>query len=418
MMQLHDNLTTSVCLSILASDMTDNLQTIIAANLVQLRQERGWTQGKLAKTAGLSRQAYVAIESGKVKPQSETLYDLAEALGSHVEDLLAPGPSLAGARFRSFKRLRTRSQIIAEVARRLQGYNHLEDILGDHVAYKFANFKLNPERDGRELATKAAVQARQALNLEPDEPIRDICGLLESAGIKILTLAMASEDFFGLSVAANGGGPAVVVNNWERISVERRIFTAAHELGHLLLHGDAYRLEEAEEQKQEEMEANTFASYFLMPEKVFSKEWRDASGLPLLDRVYKVKRMFRVSYKTVLYRVGQHADVGQAIWAKFNWAYNSQNRKSLQKTEEPFPIDGDEFRRSFPEANRAREPETLSPVDFAEDRLYSLVRRGLEQGRVSVSRSAEILGLDLVEMRSLAASWVGDAESGGQPSCR
>jgi hypothetical protein len=31
------------------------------------------------------------------------------------------------------------------------------------------------------------------------------------------------------------GGPAVVVNVWGRLSVERWIFTAAHELGHLMI---------------------------------------------------------------------------------------------------------------------------------------------------------------------------------------
>lgn len=45
-----------------------------------------------------------------------------------------------------------------------------------------------------------------------------------------------SDDFFGLSIGPADGGPAVVVNVWDGISVERWIFTAAHELGHLVLH--------------------------------------------------------------------------------------------------------------------------------------------------------------------------------------
>ncbi len=392
-------------------DMTQNLNATIAANLLRLRQERGWSQGKLAKAADLSRQAYIAIESGKVKLQSESLYALAEALETNVEDLLAPGPSLTGARFRSFKRLRTRSQIVGEVARRLQGYNHLEDALADHVIYRFASLEIATAPCGRQRAIAAAAQAREKLGLSTREPIRDICGLLESAGIKLLTVGLASDDFFGLSVAPNGGGPAIVVNNWDRISVERRIFTAAHELGHLLLHLQAYRLDEADEVDQEEMEANTFASYFLMPEEVFAKEWRDASGLPLLDRVNKVKRMFRVSYKTVLYRISQYGDVGAAIWSRFYAAHKAQTGKSLGKADEPSPVEESEFRRSFPEPSRAREPETLSPVDFAEDRLYSLVRRGLEGAEISLIRGAEILGLDVMAMRSLVSTWVGSAET-------
>ncbi|ADG07796.1 protein of unknown function DUF955 [Kyrpidia tusciae DSM 2912] len=65
--------------------------------------------------------------------------------------------------------------------------------------------------------------------------------------------------------AQEDGGPAIVVNTWDRISVERRIFSAAHELGHLLLHLSVYRVEEESEVKAQENEANLFASHFLMP---------------------------------------------------------------------------------------------------------------------------------------------------------
>lgn len=47
-----------------------------------------------------------------------------------------------------------------------------------------------------------------------------------------------SDGFFGLSIGPTDRGPLVVVNVWGRISVERWILTAAHELGHLLLHPD------------------------------------------------------------------------------------------------------------------------------------------------------------------------------------
>jgi len=57
----------------------------------------------------------------------------------------------------------------------------------------------------------------------------DVCELLEDNGVKVYPLCIANDEFFGLSVAKDDGGPAVVVNVWERISVERWIFTAAHD---------------------------------------------------------------------------------------------------------------------------------------------------------------------------------------------
>jgi Zn-dependent peptidase ImmA (M78 family) len=109
-------------------------------------------------------------------------------------------------------------------------------------------------------------------------------------------------------VAPGNGGPAVVVNTWDRISVERWIFTAAHELGHILLHREAYHRSMANEEEQEEKEADRFASHFLMPEESFESEWAQTRGLPLIARVLIVKRIYRVSYKTVLYRLHEHGE--------------------------------------------------------------------------------------------------------------
>jgi Zn-dependent peptidase ImmA (M78 family) len=243
--------------------------------------------------------------------------------------------------------------------------------------------------------------------LSAGEPVRDICGLLEANGVKVLPMRVASDAFFGLSVAEEGGGPAVAVNTWERISVERWIFTAAHELGHLVLHRGDYDAERKDEEDRKEKEANLFAAHFLMPEPVFRKEWEETYGMALVDRVLKVKRMFRVSYRTVLYRLGETTPLGSGIWRRFQGEFQSRYGRTLLKDDEPEALAADAFRASFPEPTRAGEPEDLSPVDFMEDRLSRLVRRAVEREEISLSRGAELLGLSLLDMRRLAASWVG-----------
>ncbi len=152
-------------------------------------------------------------------------------------------------------------------------------------------------------AAAVAQNARVQFELEPRQPVLDICGLLEQHGVKVLLLETRRDSFFGLSVGPEDGGPAVVVNTWDRISVERWIFTAAHELGHLLLHPSEYDSNATALPVDTEREADAFASDFLMPEAAFRAAWAQTEGHPLLVRVLKVKRMFRVSYKTVLYRL-------------------------------------------------------------------------------------------------------------------
>lgn len=373
---------------------------VIAKNLHRLREAGKLTQEALARAAGISRFGYRNIESGKSIPRAGTLQALAAALSVGVEELVSPIRELNHVRFRAMKRLNSREQILAEVGRRLSDYSELEIILNDHCKWP-----LRPAANTRRSAVHAAAAVREAFGLRPDEPIRDICGLLEHNGIKVLSIQLASNDFFGLSVGAEDGGPAVVVNTWERISVERWIFSAAHELGHLVLHLDAFDVSQQEEDKREEREANQFASHFLMPAEVFSREWQGTFGMPFADRVLKVKRIFRVSYLTVLYRL-QEMDVGVNVWKLFQNSYRLRFGRGVAKIEEPAALEESDYRASFPESSRAKEPDVLSPTDFKEDRLWGLVRRAVEAGEISLSRGAEILNLPLSEMRQLRQTWM------------
>ncbi len=177
----------------------------------------------------------------------------------------------------------------------MRDYSRLEQTLGEHTTWVLGSLsdEMSVAESGPQRARLCAVRARKQLGLSDEEPVRDVCGLLESAGVKVYPKEVMSEDFFGLSMGSADGGPLIVVNVWDRISVERWIFTAVHELGHLLLHPSSYDVSESREDGMEEQEANIFASYFLMPQPVFDKEWHDTRGLPFLDRVLKMKRMFR-----------------------------------------------------------------------------------------------------------------------------
>jgi Zn-dependent peptidase ImmA (M78 family) len=230
--------------------------------------------------------------------------------------------------------------------------------------------------------------------------------LEERGGVKVFAMPLASDAFFGLSVAKEDGGPAVVVNAWDRISVERWIFTAAHELGHLLLHLGAYDVAKTDESRDEEEEASQFASHFLMPHGVFALEWNEARGLPLVDRVLKVKRIFRVSYRMVLYRLSEQEAYGRAIWQRFQMGYEARFGRSLLKSDEPESVYPRDFSAGMVAPRAADEPKRLTSDDFVLDRLRRLVRAALEKELISVGRAAEILDVDLKTMRTINSTWV------------
>ena len=374
--------------------------TILAYNLRRLRDEKCLTQGQVAEKAGISRVAYRNIETGAAEPRDGTLTNLATALDVGIPDLMVEVRHLRAVRFRQ-KKMTSREQLLVKVSRWLEAYHELEVLLGQEKRFVFANAKVAGQAVGAERLKKLAEAARRSAGLAPKDAIRDVCELLEDNGIKVYPLSIANDGFFGLSVAKGDGGPAVVVNVWERISVERWIFTAAHELCHLLLHIDAYDVDVHKEKKAEEKEADVFAAYFLMPPEVFEEAWHETRGLSFVDRVLKVKRLFRVSYRTVLHRVQDTTPLGKAVWGRFQVEYRARYGRTLAVTNEPQGL-----KSAMPESHRAYEPDRLSPHEFNGDRLKLLVRDGIEQEKISLGRGAEILGLDLSDMRNLSASWV------------
>lgn len=365
-----------------------NLQ-VLSKNVRRLRTARRFSQRALADAAGLSLPAIKNLELAKNEPRMSTVQAIAGALEVKLQELFQPVRELLTVRFRSARRMQNRENVLAEVARWLDDFNYLEKVLKKQVSF---SLKSVCAQYNRERLVQSAELCRKKLGLKPTEPIYDICGLLEHAGVKVLSVPMASAGFFGLSVSEEDGGPAVVVNIWERISVERRIFSAAHELGHLILHTDAYDVTQVKENRQEEQEADRFAGHFLLPDKGFRKEWNEAAGLHWVDRVFKVKRIFRVSYKTVLARLLEHEVADRSIWMKFNVAYQQRFKRKLPFKEEPMGID-------------PAEPFGMQRFDFYEDRFNRLTREAVEKDKISLSRGAEMLRIDIEAMQDLLQNW-------------
>jgi len=236
--------------------------------------------------------------------------------------------------------------------------------------------------------------------------IADLCGLLESNGVKVFTPMLASEGFFGLSVAEDDMSTAVIVNVWDRLSVERWLFTAARELGHLVLHPDAYDAQETGEDEREESEADTFASHFLMPEDLFQRELRAARGLALVPLVFKLKRLFRASWQSVLYRIVAHARDPRRTWSQFHRGYEALTGRSIEAPRLSEVLAANAVERAQPRPKVADEPAHLLPSDFVISRLRRLIRTALQSDAISTGRAAEILGIELVEMRDLQQSWL------------
>jgi putative transcriptional regulator len=58
--------------------------------LVDLRGERGWSQGDLAEKLGVSRQTVNALERGKYDPSLPLAFRIAKLFKKRLEDIFDP----------------------------------------------------------------------------------------------------------------------------------------------------------------------------------------------------------------------------------------------------------------------------------------------------------------------------------------
>ncbi|OHD52651.1 MAG: hypothetical protein A2015_09485 [Spirochaetes bacterium GWF1_31_7] len=248
----------------------------------------------------------------------------------------------------------------------------------------------------------AAMDARKSAGIQDHEVISNICSIIEKFGLVLSFIDSDSRLFFGFSVGNEDNGPAICVNTHESISIERQIFTIAHELGHLVMHRASYSgtISDAQDD-QEEKEADIFASYFLMPDELFRKFFSEYKHLHWFDMIIALKRIFRVSYKTVIYRIIEKNLVRNDfnLWIHFPMEYNKRTSRTLKNHTEPEPI------TSIVEDYRQREPEHLHRGDFMRDTLQGLVQEAYFRELITFSRAGEILQKDNEAMNQLLESW-------------
>ena len=143
-------------------------------------------------------------------------------------------------------------------------------------------------------------------------------------------------------------------------------------------------------------------------EAVMRREARAAAarGLALLDAVFKLKSIFKVSWKTVVYRLANERKEPSLVWRQFYSEFRTRYKRKLSGAEEPKGLLPDEFYSPSPALRLREEPEHLNASLFREDRLSRLVRRALDEDRITLSRAAELLDVSAIEMRQLAGSWL------------
>jgi Zn-dependent peptidase ImmA (M78 family) len=259
---------------------------VSASRLTLARKRRGLSLVRLAELTGISTRSLSAYEKGEQRPGPGRIGVIATKLGYPVEFFFGEGIDELPVAAVSF---RAPSKLPAVRRDAALGAGRLAMELNRWIVERFELPEPDVpslDRHDPELAADE-VRARWGLGVAP---VPNMVHLLEAHGIRVFSLRECAE-VDGFSTVWEGT-PYVFLN--VGTSGERGRFDAAHELGHLVLHG------RREAGPAAEREANRFAAAFLMPRADVLAHLPPA---PSPDVILAAKRRWQVAAMALTHRL-------------------------------------------------------------------------------------------------------------------
>lgn len=321
----------------------------------------------------VTAQAIGKYERSEDMPSSGVLRALAGALNVSEDYLLATDEMiLDGVEFRKKEITSKREEAFVEgqTLHLLERYLTIESALG------LASVAWDQPREGpypvKEIAdaenAARAIRVHWGLGIDP---IPNLSELLEERGIKILSADLSDIDGLTAQVKRKDGAPIPVIVIKGSAWSERKRFTLAHELGHMVM---AVR-----QGVDSEKAANRFASAFLMPVEALWREIGKSRTMISLGELLRLKELFGVSFQAIVYRCQDLGIIGKVAYRRL---FQIFNEKGWRKP--PF-----------------KEPGAMDPDQEKPRRMERLCFRALAEGAISESKAAEVLGLSVRSLTQL-----------------
>jgi Zn-dependent peptidase ImmA (M78 family)/lambda repressor-like predicted transcriptional regulator len=263
---------------------------VTPARLAVARKRRGLTLTRLAELTGLSTHSLSVYENGHQAPAPDTLRLLATALGVAERFLTAQDLDEIPEAAVSFRAL---SKMTARQRDRALAAGRVALLINEWIEARFNLPPADiPSLTGHDPESAAEiVRARWGLG---ERPIANMLHLLEAHGTRIYSLTEQDADLDAYSLYWQGR-PVIFLSTGK--TGERGRFDAAHELGHLVLHGEH---QVPSSRPQAEVEANRFAAAFLMPRaSVLAHGLRHATT----DRIVRAKSTWNVAAMALTHRL-------------------------------------------------------------------------------------------------------------------
>lgn len=376
------------------ADLNEISAQEIGRRLRLARENAGIRQDDAAKVIGASRPTLVSIEKGTRRVRIQELQSLAHHFGVSVNALLRR-EAVHTDLIPRFRKLReTEDEHAVEAVQLLndlvKAEVELENVLGIERRKNYP-----PERgvntgDVIGLAEQHAQDLRNWLGLGSG-PVTDIFTLIElDLGIRLYQRRFSSgSKVAGLYTYDPTVGGCILLN--ANHPLERRMQSAAHELGHFIGTRQVPEVLEDNEQflSREERYANAFGRAFLTPMKSFEESFRQlTAGAEMLTRrhVILLAHQHHISREACVRRLEELGLVKKGTWDWFerNGGITDKNAKAVL---------GDVAQRHDPTKEEANLP--LS------HRMSLMAYEAWKRDLMSEGQLAELLKMRRIELREL-----------------
>ena len=349
-----------------------DLSLVIASNIQHLVEHAHITQNELAEQLGLSRQTVSKLLKGKAPFDVVQLDKVASIFRVSVEDLLNE-KSLT--RIKICYRLTTSESNVPEgieklLTRYIERYTTLSSKVGDTSIFIPGQYNLFAKVKGKKIGVigelenligdsyevdaelvdqifSTADEQRKRLELKNGGAI-DLISALAQNHIRVVFLDFGTSEVSGASVCDQKYGCFVFVNANASLTVERQLFTVAHEYGHILLHRQMYNYSYGEIShsffsKYLDSMASKFAARLLCPPDLirqYDDELNKAKNdlRLVLSVAVKIKHDAQLSLQAVMSSLKEYGYISKTMLDDFFKLIKDADLLA----KEPFPITEEE----------------------------------------------------------------------------
>ena len=398
------------------------LENVVAVNIQRLMEKNHLTQNELGDYLHLSRQTISKYLKGKTTFNTVQLIKLAHLFRVPVDQLLAEGkgseikvyyrPTNLDGQYSSDKKEFIRTYI--------KKYVEVSELTGVYSSFTPEQYELYASIEGEKINVNRELgnilSKKESLDGDIEKEILTIADeqrsnlalndagsialipALEKKGIRIVFLDFGCNDISGASVCSETYGCFIFVNSNDTITVERQLYTVAHEYGHILLHRSLYNSEFIDIKNEfytyylDHM-ANRFAARLVSPPTLYYKYASElnkgANDLKsILSIATLIKHQVQLSLQSVMLSLRDNGYITKEVVKEYYDLLDALGARNV----EPVPIKDE--KDLFDEFRRKRNAN-----------VTALVEKAFRVGRINDADVAFLCGITQEEAHEMLTSF-------------